>query len=679
MRALDAVRRANMPGPPENSIRLRVACLGTVLVSIAACAPLDEVSPTTAVVAMMLVSCGMAFSYVTRTRPPGWVKLLVAAGAIAAFAWFFHSIRSPAVDITTVENPLTLLLVSVLAVHSFHVPSRRDLLFSLAASAGLMAVAGAQAIDLRFGLYVVAWACLQPLEPDRDVDVGEWRRSDLGHGALGRTGRTGCCGQCRLPRPPRPGRRVQGRPSCSRAGAGGSVGVPGGLAGDSGTPAQLSRPGSPDSPIRVGGYLGFADSLNTALRGNLGNTLVMQVRAQRPSYWVGETFDTWQGQSWTQSEKSSRPLRESSPFVLPVPLGDVPVGQGDLQTFYITSSTADLVFHADSADELWFPTSSVYFSNDGTIVSPIGLGSGSIYTVESEVSTATADQLRADPSTQTLPPGAQADFEQLPHPYPRVLALAQSVTAGDTTTYDKVQSLIDWIGAHTHYSLDIPPLPAGADTVDEFLFGNRVGFCEQISTSLAVMLRSLGIPVREAVGYVPGGYDPITDLWQVHADDAHAWVQVWFPGYGWQNFDPTAVVPPSNPSPGATALKDVAGALRRVPWVPVVAVLAGAGLMVAVVRLRRARPATWAARVARDAERAGRRAGRSRRPSETLVEYGATLDELAGGGTTWGRLASSVEASAYGGREPSPEAQRAMVAEARSTRVRRAVGAGVRD
>src|SRR6202034_3722340 len=53
---------------------------------------------------------------------------------------------------------LTVLLVSVLVLHSFHVPSRRDLMFSIAASAGLMAVAGAQAIDLTFGLYVVAWA-----------------------------------------------------------------------------------------------------------------------------------------------------------------------------------------------------------------------------------------------------------------------------------------------------------------------------------------------------------------------------------------------------------------------------------------------------------------------------------------------------------------------------------------
>ena len=87
-----------------------------------------------------------------------------------------------------------------------------------------------------------------------------------------------------------------------RAGAGGSVGVPGGLAGDSGVAAQLSRAGGPASRIRVGGYLGFAASLNTALRGDLGNTLVMQVRAQRPSYWVGETFDTWRGENWTESK-----------------------------------------------------------------------------------------------------------------------------------------------------------------------------------------------------------------------------------------------------------------------------------------------------------------------------------------------------------------------------------------
>jgi len=235
-----------------------------------------------------------------------------------------------------------------------------------------------------------------------------------------------------------------------------------------------------------------------------------------------------------------------------------------------------------------------------------------------------------------------------------------------------VESLIAWIGAHTRYSTDIPPLRPGQDTVDQFLFGNRVGFCEQISTSLAVMLRSLGIPAREAVGYVPGSYNPVTDLYEVRADDAHAWVQVWFPGYGWQSFDPTAVVPLANPAPGAAALGDVGAALQRVPLLPTAAVVLTAALAAALVRWRRTRPRTWTERIARSAERAGRRAGRPRQPSETLVHYADVLDALVGRGSApWGRLATSVEASAYGGHEPPPDSQRQMVGEARRLRRRR--------
>jgi transglutaminase-like putative cysteine protease len=678
MSVIDVVRRANQPGLPEDSVRLRLACLAAVCVGIAACASLGEIAWATALGAMVLVAAGSAFSHATRARPPWWVKVLVAVGATGACVWFFHTVSSPADGITSVLNPLTILLVAVLVVHSFHVPTRRDLLFTLGASAGLMAVGGVLAIDLHFGLYVLAWACstLWALTEMWTSASGGGRISVSGLVlALAATSTAAAAVFLVLPAPV-----VSSRVNfVSRAGDGGSIGVPGGLAGDSGTAAQLSRAGTPASRIRVGGYLGFAGSLNTALRGNLGNTLVMQVRAQRPSYWVGETFDTWDGQNWTESKPvPRRPLRETSPFILPIPLGDVPFGQSDLQTFYVESPTANLVFHAESAGELWFPSGKVYVATDGTIVSPLGLGSGSVYTVDSQVSGATPAQLRATSSPFALPADLQQQAEQLPHAYPRVLALARSITAHDTTTYDKVQSLIRWIGTHTHYSEDIPPLPAGADTVDEFLFGNRVGFCEQISTSLAVMLRSLGIPAREAAGYVPGGYDPITDLYQVHANDAHAWVQVWFPGYGWQNFDPTAVVPLSPPSPGSTALHDVGSTLRRVPLVPEVALLVFSGLVVVVVRWRRSRPATWAERVARAVERASRRAGRPRRPAETLGEYAARLDAQSGPeASTWSRLAASVEASAYGGHDPPPWAQRALVDEARRTRVRARGGDGV--
>ncbi len=301
---VDVVRRANQPGVPEDSVRLRLACLATVLVSIAACASLGEIAWTTALGAMVLIAAGTAFSHATRARPPWWVKVLVALGAIAACVWFFHTVSSPTDGFTSVLDPLTNLLVAVLVVHSFHVPTRRDLLFTLAASGGLMAVGGALAIDLNFGLYVAAWAAsaLWALTEMWTSASGGGRISASGLVlALAATSMAAAAVFLVLPAPV-----VSSRVNfVSHAGSGGNIGSPGGLAGDSGTAAQLSRAGSPAGPTRIGGYLGFAGSLNTALRGGLGNTLVMQVRAQRPSYWVGETFDTWDGQSWTESKPAA--------------------------------------------------------------------------------------------------------------------------------------------------------------------------------------------------------------------------------------------------------------------------------------------------------------------------------------------------------------------------------------
>jgi protein-glutamine gamma-glutamyltransferase len=668
MKFLELIRNANKPGPPEHSVRLRMACMATVAVAFIACASIGEIAGTTAIGAVVLASIGMVFSYRTRSHPPGWVKMLVAVGAIAASVWFVHAVSAPATDVTTIEDPLTVLLVAVLVVHSFHVPSRRDLMFSLAASAGLMAVAGAQAIDFTFGFYVLAWACtsIWGLLEMWSAASGGGRASTVRLGSVVASVVAAAVAVFLVLPAPTVAAKLN---LFAKAGAGGAIGVPGALAGDSGSPAQLARPGSPDGPTRIGGYLGFANSLDTALRGNLGKSVVMLVRAQRPSYWVGETFDSWNGQSWTMSKPASHPLHQESPFSLPLSQGSSPGGQSDLQTFYVVGSTANLVFHAQSANELWFPSSTVFYSDDGTIVSPIGLGKGAIYSVESEVTSPDANALRTAAGGPTLSAAVQESSLQLPHPYPRVTALARTLTAGDTDNYDRVESLIHWIGTHTRYSTNIPPLPAGVDSVDEFLFGDRVGFCEQISTSLAVMLRSIGIPTREIVGYVPGPYNPITDLYQVQADDAHAWVQVWFPGHGWQNFDPTAVVPLANPAPGTAALGDVGHALKRIPALPVAAVVLGAGLLAACRRWRRIRPTSWTERITWQAERTGRRAGRPRRAHETFAEYAATLDDLSGNGSeTWRQLAVPVEESAYGGRDPSPHAQHQLISRARQLR-----------
>lgn len=271
MNLVAVVRKANQPGPPENSIRLRVACTVVVLISIAASAAEGEVSHLTAIEGGVFVVLGMGFSYATRRRPPGWIKIIAAIGAVTVLVWFFHELTArPVTDITTVENPLTVMFIVIQVIHSFHVPSRRDLLFSIVASAALMAVAAAQAIDLSFGLYAAVWlaATLWAL-----VEV--WRSTSGGGQVPSTTIGSAVAGLCAataviflvLPAPV-----VSIRISFqSQPGLGGAVPLPGALAGDSGGASQLSKPGSRSGLTRVGGYLGFANRLDTALRGSLGN------------------------------------------------------------------------------------------------------------------------------------------------------------------------------------------------------------------------------------------------------------------------------------------------------------------------------------------------------------------------------------------------------------------------
>jgi transglutaminase-like putative cysteine protease len=683
MSLFEVVRRANRPGPPEHSTALRLACAGAIVTGIAACRAEGELSWAVAVTSMALVILGMYVSYRTRSHPIGWLKPVLALAAMVAFVWFFRQLTGQELyDVSTVEDPLAMLFVWIQVAHAFDVPARRDLAFSLAGSASLMAVAAAQAVDLGFGIYALMW-----------IGFGLWGLVSMwgsaseggrmkSRGLVATVAAVGVLGATVLTVLPAP--HVAGRIDFPANSAGGA-GLPnaGGLTGDAGRASEPARAGSPAGATRVGGFLGFANHLDTALRGSLGNTVVMRVRAQRPSYWIGETFDTWDGQNWKVPVKNVPvTLYSGSPFPVP-PSVDSPqvnnpeAAQSDLQTFYLAQPSPNLIFHADDAADVWFPARNIYLSGHDTIVSPIALGPGAIYTVRSLVDTPTPAQLEADKGTPaSTETSAQkkklrADL-QLPHPYPRVRALAERITAKKTTTDAKIQALISWMGTHTHYSTDIPPLPAGEDTVDEFLFGNRTGFCEQISTAMAVMLRSIGIPAREAVGYVPGSYNPITDLYEVQGKDAHAWVQVWFAHYGWQSFDPTAVVPLANPSPGSALIHDAGRVLDRLPLIPLGVILAAAIVTALALRWWRRRPATWALAVARRMERTGARSGRPRQPGETLTEYASVLDDRAGDASgTWRALAWMVEASAYGLTEPSADERRQAEEVSRSTRLDR--------
>lgn len=88
------------------------------------------------------------------------------------------------------------------------------------------------------------------------------------------------------------------------------------------------------------------------------------------------------------------------------------------------------------------------------------------------------------------------------------------------------------------------PPQSGHDSVDDFLFEQRAGFCEHFASAFVVLMRALDIPARVVTGYQGGERDPSNGRWLVRQADAHAWSEVWLPGHGWQRVDPTAAVAP---------------------------------------------------------------------------------------------------------------------------------------
>ena len=158
-------------------------------------------------------------------------------------------------------------------------------------------------------------------------------------------------------------------------------------------------------------------------------------------------------------------------------------------------------------------------------------------------------------------------YLQLPSSLPpRVRDLAASVTVDAETPLDKAHAIQDFLrGSSFTYEQDIEEPPREADGVDHFLFETRTGYSDYFASSMAVMLRAVGVPSRLAAGYAPGELDPESGLRFVRDSDSHGWVQVYFPDYGWIDFEPTPEWPlharDLRPEPSADELEITGGAL----------------------------------------------------------------------------------------------------------------------
>ena len=158
------------------------------------------------------------------------------------------------------------------------------------------------------------------------------------------------------------------------------------------------------------------------------------------------------------------------------------------------------------------------------------------YEVASDVASAPPGLLRG--IAAAYPEKIQALYLQLPPLDPRVEELARELAAGRENAYDRARTLERYLRTTFGYTLELPQEPH-LDPIAHFLFERRKGHCEYFSASMAVMLRSLGIPARPVNGFLTGEYNEVGGNYIVRASDAHSWVEVYFPGVGWVEFDPT--------------------------------------------------------------------------------------------------------------------------------------------
>jgi len=128
-------------------------------------------------------------------------------------------------------------------------------------------------------------------------------------------------------------------------------------------------------------------------------------------------------------------------------------------------------------------------------------------------------------------------YLQLPQLDPRIPELARQVTATADNEYDRARLVEEYLRTQFGYTLDLPF--TGPDPLAGFLFDQRRGHCEYFASAMAVMLRTMGVPTRLVNGFLPGEFNDISRVYMVRARDAHSWVEVYFPTYGWVTFDPT--------------------------------------------------------------------------------------------------------------------------------------------
>ena len=259
-------------------------------------------------------------------------------------------------------------------------------------------------------------------------------------------------------------------------------------------------------------------------------------------YWRGPVLWKFDGRTWTGGQNTRAVAPHLSDTSDPVEY-----------TVTLEPHNRNWFFALDMPDRISVPARLTY---DFQLLSPKPVRERTIYHARSEL------DYRANP----IESGIQLERAlQMPSGLdPRSVELARNWRMQSGSDAEIVRRALDYFhGQNFRYTLD----PRPADSIDEFLFETRQGYCEHYASGFVFLMRAAGIPARVVTGYLGGEYNSIGNYYIVRQSDAHAWAEVWLKGAGWQRIDPTAAISPERVERGLSTVEAAApGTMGRTAW-----------------------------------------------------------------------------------------------------------------
>jgi len=312
---------------------------------------------------------------------------------------------------------------------------------------------------------------------------------------------------------------------------------------------DFQKPSLPREHLLTEGFEESQELVMTIRTGEMPPAPVPSLAMDAPRhYWRGTIYDQYQGTGWVTSGTSSQNYRANSPLIPGLldhysPLHmDVKVQHPEGRLFWSgILYSINVPFRAD-----WRlrPKSDLFADQAALLQSDLftAASGATAYEAETYIPKVTIQQLRA--ASTDYPDIIRTRYLQLPYDLPpRVRQLADGITSGIDNPYDKAKAIESYLRTNYPYDLEIPAPPADQDVTDYFLFDLKRGYCDYYATAMVVLARASGLPARFVSGYSSGSYDAINAEYIVRELNAHSWAEIYFPGLGWIEFEPTASQP----------------------------------------------------------------------------------------------------------------------------------------